>query len=713
MTATSLSRTAPALWCYYKPISSNPLGVSDEFIPLFDAHVNRISIKPSEEFSTAVISLLGYRWDAATPVKLGDKVFIVSTEPTSGDESNGSTPTPVFSGFFVKRGRNFSGGSEQGGAYEENTLTLYDHRYLLHTTNRIYGQVTLGYSDDTGTTSPNYIAGSYTHLYGRRAIFNPEGKGNRHDTEVTISIDGETSCDMPVFCTPKRSNSYWTARHMIRYLLSPVYNPVRALFPLGDPANLTGLDNDIFDRTINNVTVEGLSTIQAVALICRQIGAGFREQYDSAGNATLIFYRHNSASSPTRSGSEPILHTLHAPAVGENLTDTVAANHKLLWSASIDEDTTSVVNSPIILGAPLRVEFTSELSPGWLDSHLVPDTSDSNANLFFSDADLQQMDSIGDYSFFDKYHAAGDNFQRTTARRWRLNETEMYGDAYDRPGFKWTEIVDSEYITDSSGKAYGAPFGRTFLPCLTDSAMDSIKVEFSLDGGTTWQAIPAAITNITDGDEAGILIEQPNLSEMIDQSNGTISGGTLDGVELNYWTSLCDDKLNSRSFKDNEWKTRVRITASVQLDTRLFALPGAIDYNGTPFPQVEIYDLSPRFKLDIIDDSSDYSSGSTTIDRDDRTAIQNYGDVVRLANQDLAIAGRFVLERMYLGDGSGEAVFQPGDSIDRITGRDYLLTSSQSETPVYPEIIQIDYDCLKNLTTLLTRDLRYAAVRNV
>ena len=184
----------------------------------------------------------------------------------------------------------------------------------------------------------------------------------------------------------------------------------------------------------------------------------------------------------------------------------------------------------------------------------------------------------------------------------------------------------------------------------------------------------------------------------------------LDGLQLNYWTSLCYDKLEGHSFKNGQWNTRIRVTASVQLDQRLRLSSPANLESGSPFPQAKLYDFSERYGLSQRTVSSvfsgmDYPSG----DSNDEYSLYLLLEAVKQANQGRAMSSRFTLERLWLGDGSGFPTFALGDCIDKITGREYQLYDSYGG-PSYPQIVQLVYRPDSQKMTLYTRDLRYAEV---
>ena len=163
---------------------------------------------------------------------------------------------------------------------------------------------------------------------------------------------------------------------------------------------------------------------------------------------------------------------------------------------------------------------------------------------------LQDITSPNDKDYYKYYHPRGSNFLRNVGRKWALNEAGRYSATHDRGmPFDFTTVIDPAYLINSKGKRVYGPFNRQLLPCLTmdKDSLNSIGImlEFSFDGGSSWQSIPAAVSSLSD--ECGIYIDEANLAELVDQAEGTITGGPLDGVQLNYWTSLCDDIINGRS----------------------------------------------------------------------------------------------------------------------------------------------------------------------
>jgi len=691
---------------------------------LWGAAVDRIEINPGASPSSATIWFPDQRWDADAGLRFGDRVRIRTDWPKAEEQAT------IFSGFVVNFLSEFSGGTEQGGAFERNAVVCLDHRWLMSVTSPVSGQYARGKDDYSGYGTGGQVElQTCRFLSGRRTIFNESEKAghggipNKDPEEVRADLKS-----FPIFKDSSLGAVPWTAGDMIRYVLAWRLHLGISYWDYQDPSAMEGLDHADFGRVIGHVVVDGLNVLQAVEHICKQIGFSFRETYSANGKAKLAFYKIGSASGSVRSDvADAILHRLHAPAVGETIDDAIAEGKKMLWAMDIAEDISGLVNKPWGVGAPDRVEFTAELVPGWLDTLLIPDTTGTDLeNLYLTEAEISDLTDPNSKDYYKFYHTRGDNFLRDVGRKWVLNETGLYsGGSYDRGmPFDFTtidargDIYDSQgraikCLKDTEGKRNFGPFRRKLLPCLTvdKDSLNSvgIVVEFSFDSGTTWQKLEGSIRALDD--EAGILITDPNLAEMIDQNNRLINGGPLDGVELNYWTVLCDDKLRSRVFKTGAWSTRVRVTASVQMDQRLRRQEPPSGASGSPFIQSRLYDFSEKYGLAKRASTSRFTGGALTADEQDH--YEWFGlhlADIRRACEDASVSGKFTLERLWLGEGSGMPDFMPGDCIERITGREYGLAASLNGEPVYPEIVKVVYLPDRQQMMLITRDLRYADV---
>jgi hypothetical protein len=503
-------------------------------------------------------------------------------------------------------------------------------------------------------------------------------------------------------------------------------------------------------KVLYNIVIDGLSVIEAVGLVAKHIGWNFRLDYGNDGRAYFVFYKVGVRDKIyDGKGNQVIAHELYAPAPGEIIGDAVHEGSKMLWSMSLAQDITPVVNKPIALGAPDRFEFTAELVPGWLDSFLTLPNPLNRDELFYIDADLQEQAKKGinldTFFYYTNYHSRGIAHNagaklRNVGRKWVLNEAGFYTDLapnpdgkhYDRGAvYDWKAVVPKEFIflmdskTRKQKRAF-APFNRRLLPCLTvtqdGQSSVGIKLEFSFDAGVTWQVIPCSV-RLLDG-ECGIFIDEPNLAEIVDKNEGFIAGGDLNGLPVNLFTSLCDDKKTGRIYKDRfrktedndppkqPWRTRVRVTASVQMDQRIVAMGIPSPSNGSPFDQTQLYDWSGKYGVAKRTASSVFTTGFlTAVEFDSSKIAEAHVDSIRKNNEDMTISGRFTLERLWLGDGAGRPAFMIGDSIRSISGREYQLDLlSFNGGKISPEIIQIIYLPDSQKQVLITRDLRYAEV---
>jgi hypothetical protein len=669
--------------------------------------VDRIEINMGAEPSTARLTFPDIRWNVRSRALRAGTMIRIRTADSHG--------TVVFQGFITGFSSSFTGGMGAGEQFsradESNVFICHDFRWCLAVTSVISGQVARGPDDyDDYATPFEYPKwDAYRVLTGRRVVFNPEGKANMDRIDLRLT-DGNRS--IPIFAPPGSFGvEFWTARNMIRYILGPLCNLALDYMPITEPAALRGIYHSDFDKVLSNITVEGLNIIEAIDLICRHLGWSFREEYQEDDDPTLVFFKPGSAEGHTRSSAYPtILHSLHAPAVGESIIAAVAEGRKMLWSMAIQEDYANVVNTPWGNGAPDRFEFTAELVPAWLDSELVPDTSEDMANLFFTDADLQDIADPNAKSYFRRYHVRGSECRRSVGRQWCLNETDKYSLApYSRGApFDLSTVIPAEYIFDEEGKRCFARFGRQLLPCLSRdaSSLNSVgfKVEFSFDFGCSWQVFPCSIQSLPD--ECGIYIAEPNLCEMVDKNELTLASGALAGAQLNYYTAIADDLLASRSWP--YWRTHCRVTASIQTDRRIARYSPRSSSYTSPFNQRRLYDFSNKYGLAARTASSVFNGSLTADEYDHSDVLADHLDAIRDAAQDASLSGIFVLDRLWLGDGGDEPAFMIGDGIEDITGRDFSLSGRVGSRKIYPEIVRIVYLPAEQRMHLITRDLRFA-----
>jgi hypothetical protein len=662
--------------------------------PYWDAEVQHVALSAGDVPNTAEILFPRLRWNDFVGFTWGTQVRIRTAVPllrSGSPRYEQLQPAVLFQGFAVRRPVSWHGGDDRGGAHEKNAILCLDYRWFINSCLSIYGQYART-ADDT--------ADSFTHLSGRRCVFNEKGKPNR---DVNAWTDGALAFHL------FGSDEYWTCRQMLSQILlqTLIRTHITATEGLEDALDVSDLE-----ATPHHVIIDTMPAIEAILRIIRPLGWTLREEYDFNG-PKWVFYKAGRARYDSRDSVTPtILHDLWAPAPGELATASAALGYKLVTGGRIEEDIAAVVNSPVGLGAPERYEATFNLVPGWLDADLVPDSGDDYVNVFKTEAEIQQSDAPDDFTFYTYYHALGSQFNRDVGRKWVLNEAGDYtGGSYNRGNaFDFTTVIPAEKITAAGKKLYG-PFRRKLLPCLTFDAGSvnsvGIRVELSLDGGLTWQDLAAEIANLEG--ECGLRLESPNLSEILDKQARVISGGALDGFELNYWTSLCIDKLAGSVWP--AWQTRLRVTASVQMDQRLRVSAAPTANSGSPFRQTRVLDFSDEYTYSLRTSASRYYGGVLSAwDTDETEKLRARVEAVRDANEDKSVAGPVILDRLWLGDGTGEPEIKVGDGVRRFGGRWYDLGGTVRNDRVYPEIARIIYDNQTQRQTLILRDTRFAQV---
>jgi hypothetical protein len=170
--------------------------------------------------------------------------------------------------------------------------------------------------------------------------------------------------------------------------------------------------------------------------------------------------------------------------------------------------------------------------------------------------------------------------------------------------------------------------------------------------------------------------------------------------------------VNARSFKEGQWHTRLRVTASLQMDQRLRGISSPTANSGSPFPHAAIYDFSDKYYLDQRCPASRFDAGDLPAwNQDGSEKLSGHLDYLRTVNEDMSISGEFTLDRLWLFDTLNDPEFAMGDSITRITGRQHDLARTFSGGTIYPEIIQITYLPRQQKMRLVTRDLRFAELK--
>jgi hypothetical protein len=680
-------------------------GVVGDWTTLPNAKVLDITLRDGGEHNTADIDISDTRWNATRGVSWGYQVRLRYSS------------TVLFQGFIT----NFKSGYSSAVATDPQSppsakegvqIHCKDYRWLYNRCSPVNGQVARGIDDYNNDEKLD----SATFMSGRRCVFNPSGMFNM-DPDIVTFGEGwgafEDSFASYVFGNASKTGTPWTAGAAINFLLSPLCNQIPALLSIDNPLDLPGLTHADFSTILNNILVNNLNVVDAVSLICDNIGWTFREQYTMDG-PLWVFYKSGMATGTTRvyieSGYNPcVLHSLHAPAVGEDIDKAIQTDgKKMVMALDLTEDIDPVINQPWGLGAPHQFEITAELVPAWEDADLH--IAAAVADLYKTESELQDESDPDSFDFYKYHHALGSDFLRDVGRKFALNESGKYTDdeTYDRGAlFDFTTVgIPTGYLVSGGKKLYG-PFNRRFLPCLTfdkDSVNSvGIRLQWSCDAGTTWQELDCPV-EILEG-EAAVRLMIPNLAEIVDKKKGLIAAGDYAGTEINFFTALADDIHNARVFKTGGWNTRVRITATVEMDQRNGHKNDTV-YAGSPYVQAKCFDFADRYTLQKRCSSSTYYGGDLpTWDTDESDKLLAQMELIRKANEDMAIHGQVVLDRLWI-DGTNPPTFALGDGITGFTGRDYPLGQTLGSRTVYPELVQIQYLVQSQKMILLLRDPR-------
>lgn len=325
-------------------------------------------------------------------------------------------------------------------------------------------------------------------------------------------------------------------------------------------------------------------------------------------------------------------------------------------------DVGSARNQAVAQGDWHYVEDTFYLSKGW------PSSLDATAETSLAKGNTNFQNPANTY--------------RDVHRKWVSNEAGDY--IGTRP-----EITS---VNDFSG-LFGhpvAPRRRKFLPCITldsDGApygrTAGCMIEYSIDGGSTWQAIEQL-------SDASVKI--------LDRECGIYFDGQFPPVELR------------RACQTSHSSAQVRITATVRDDSRLQSSIG-------PDATSPLGDLAPFFVdasagfhwREVLDSSKLYAQVSNgtlkSSQANDFDALETYATWLQEGYDVGDVHGRLVLEGL---DTSGTiGPYALGQLISGIAGRNVDL-NAQSAGGVgrYPQVVGIDYDFQRQRMTLRLETFR-------
>ena len=697
MSLTSIAKTFKV---YYKS------GLS--FHKLDDAVVDNITINDFNSPSTVAFTMLTARAGDEQLIGHGSLIKVTSGQAT------------IFMGMITNHPQGAAGTSGGGSPYERVGFKAMDYRYILSRTNVICGVYGHGYSDydftsfDPADTSKILTAqDTCTYFSGIRCIFNPEGRGNCTGNPLNIYWrSGGVTSDVHVFVEAGYGHR-WTARQMIMYLLFIGWDNFKDYFDVQNPADFEGLNNDVFDKTPWHVAVEGLSLTEAIYAVCKEVGMRFREVYSSS-EPRWQFYQPRKIDS-----NNCAFHSLYCPAPLDMVKNkkVLPANYldasktKRTWAFDIETDSTKQVSYAITVGAPDRYEITAELVPSWNDSEF-------NAMFdvtppYINEEDLGSFEDPNTLECFAILDSRGERFNQSLGRLWTLNELGIYSfNPYNRDIPRdFYELLGS----DARDKTARARFGlhhRPLLPSLTQLGLTNdssgIRVDFSFDGGASWQPLNCSIINIEDS--GGIWIAEPNLHNIKPPGNLVIPEGAMIGRVLSLLSSIYNDvftdervfRLNNErlpSGKSN-WQTRIRVTACIELEQRKIKIA---DGGSSPIYR-ELYDFSDRYRYHKRSASSVLTG--TADEHDDSSQLQYQADTILEQNGHIRAAGTFTLDCI-------DFQFAPGDVIGGVEGRNIVLgtkAAADNNGDIFAtgaEIVQVIHEPLAQTTRLITADDRF------
>ncbi len=716
---------------------TNPVAACDEVVQNSGARPStaKISIKQGDETYSQRKEA---RWNDEGGLSLGTEIRVIEADVPYGQA------TILFSGIITSRAASFAGGGQQGGGHEYSGWFAQDMRYVMAKQGPVWGRYYHhqdAYSGTWSSTIPTPNGEDVFFANGRRCIFNENDKPNK-DPELALSEDGLgnsfTTFEVPVFgeLEPQR----WKIRDMVEYIIGwhgwiARYN---GYAPLIIPENTTGLTEPDWDLEPAHIVLDSVVTVpEALEYLADRIGWKYRLDTYWLGETTQqrhVFYKPGVATVRQRGTHNPItLIKLYCPdnyskeAINgdvptEDLSDLLADDTiNLVRSGNIMQDTQNVINVSAMLGERVVSEITVELVPAWVDFDLTQfNVTDEDPLYLYSDK-MQDLlgggANLNEYTYFTRFHTAGDEFRYYAGRKWALNEIGTYSGAlYDRGDpFAFPTII---YDVSRDELAY-AP--RTISDAITsDAEGNSIShlVEYSLDGGTTWHKLAHKYKVLPN--EFGIYIDEPNLADI--KPDGWNEAGPVyepgpddsDGQEGNFWTAIYRDEEKGREFKDDEWQVRVRITASVQLDDRLMDIRNIAD-SGATIDQYGIYDYSQHFLYRNREAASQFEGGELPPNEiNDRLPLEQQHQRLLSANAQGLYSASFSLPVIHLSEGSGAwsmPRFVVGDCVESIEGRGVELGLGHVDgVAMHPTIEQIIYNPELAETEIVTADLRTSRI---
>ena len=330
--------------------------------------------------------------------------------------------------------------------------------------------------------------------------------------------------------------------------------------------------------------------------------------------------------------------TLFMQRVGESLNLEWSNLNQFQISNSIGDS----FNDVLAMGEFEEAEFTFPLFPGW--------------NATYDETSLDDLDKSS-----TEYPG-----KETAWRLWIANEAGDIDPAVDRLGQTPTvpdlRAVFTKYIPHR--RTIGEPL--TFLSGTQDDDDDNEKqrrpivVEYSVDGGTTWNPLPDEWSVKLCPNQIGILFDNKKPPEEL--------------------YTAADD-------------ARVRITGTIFGDSRIqyHATKQAWAVNGRTVQQ--IVKRPEKFQHRWRQETGDYASVLTGPhdEKDDSTDIQSFAEKLRDQNHYAEVDCEFRLPGWHLE-------YKIGDLISKIEGREINLDGAPANAPVFrfPQIVERRFEMTSN-----------------
>lgn len=500
------------------------------------------------------------------------------------------------------------------------------------------GQDALDVAQVRSETEPFGDAGDVGFVESLACVFNPDRKGNRAAAPVTIAV-GDRDVLVHVFTHDgDPDGEQWTWAQVLRYLMMFHFFSTRTGDSLDELAgelsdgNTIDLTDPVIELTTSDrpsapvavgdawayamlgrpgsFVCEGCSLAEAFVMLADATGTHFR--VDSVDDGELI--KNRCYWWARGCGTQKDLYRLGV--ISSEPIDVVLANNNTN-RYTVRPDASDIIVNPIVRGDVMKWEITAELVPGWMPDRNLHERAEDDGDELSSIGDLlsfatihQELDeeNVKLDSWYDQYHKRGCHFHghevdnvlhshRDVLRKWVLRETGSYRAAdYARAEGPFTadlyapwkpsscniaiEYVDDDGTTKTRDVADGewSRIGRPLEDCLSadaDRRSLGVVVEFSWDGGATWEKIPAGSVKLLDS-EAGIYLDAEDLTKVFRQNDE-------EGVSL--WEAYLNGVL------------RVRVTAVIAGDARLEPNLDASLF-GVPLADCtsRLFDVAKRFK---------------------------------------------------------------------------------------------------------------------